>query len=1619
MGRVLKIVRTKPIGTTVLTADGETYTVTVSYTEEANLPADVSLKVEEITNKEEYEGYKSQVEEEILDSESKKVTAARFFDITLMDSEGNELHPEKAVTVVIETKDTWKENEEVQVCHFDQEQEKPVIVKSQEIINETYEEDNLGIQFEAESFSVYGIVGTGTITTEYISARGDAYEITVSYDADANIPEGSELKVEEVSRQAVNEAGERYSDIAKDLLEVDTENSEAVILFDISIVNNGQKVQPATPVSVDIKLKNGEIDESAGVVHFGETGTEVLNASSSDDAATFKTSSFSIFALKELIDNEDGTYDLLLSVTGTSSSVTTYTDINVIFIMDTSQSMTFRATSEYGAMVTWNPLTATIWGNSSYLDQCTQDRRNDTRNAYYFNLYRQINNNRYVRIEEGDKTPLDQLYVRNGSNYTQVGRLGGSPIRVSGSNRADPTAGHSQWSGGTCTHVDTRLQKTKSALQSVMNSLAAKNTEANPDAVEMLLITFNGSATTHDWSTEPSAIPNDYDFYTRWDLALSAAQTAAQNKKNAEAAKEGGPDDTYVIFITDGTPTDYNTTNRRTAENAAADLNNNYGGLHLVFAYGSDTSGNLQNLSHTGLYEAQSTESLVSALTSIIGQINNANAYEQVVYNDGVTSLTTPLIAKDIDNVTFKKYRTVIEEDGKYYYEDTYDTDKTEAPAANIETTTDADGKSIKYDKTTGVSYDADHTYENNSLSWDVSNERLEKGWVYTCRFTVWPSQEAYDLVADLNNGNRQWSDLTDDEKASIHDASGNGTGPFSLKTNTEGPDVTDGTHITYNEIKSTSGNKLPDKVTSSGSGSSTRYSYDGHAMTYNQSTGEWTYTSGNTTYTLTVVTNPETGGTTYTLTESSPGILPITNPEPVALKDGDMLVKKVWDDSINPRNKSNGVIFYLWEDGVKVDTKNGDDNIQLPIGTGSNAKWEDDIHVAPGLMTIENGEIDVKELGHNYTLTEEIPGSIAGEYNDYSYEFSAQTVRPMEVNGKLEYLILVQEPYYTAPAGATVYTIPDLTDKGHTVAGGTYYVATGSDDATLKGENHKTSELDITKEIDASLSDKTSDELDEETFTYTVTLTSPSGSKDNGVKLWIYTPDESGYGLPEYNNDKYSGTSSAVTFTNNTVTVPVTINRTQIARFSNLPTGTTYTITETGANGKTLAEEGYVIAGVGQSDSASRPNAASGTSASGTISETDTHYYNNFKNKLTSVDAELKVKKEVSGYEWKDGDEYEFTISAEDGTPMPETTTVTVTSKDATDYTASFGEIKYTEPGTYTYTVTETNAGQVINGVEYGAAKTITVTVERNNSGNLNVTNISEGYVAATDTAPASGTVTITNTWVVTEADALKVWENADGTDTAPDGATVVFTLYADGEELTPSLTVTLDGTADEVPTGTDLAGYESEAWKASFVNLPKYKVVNGESSEIEYTIKETTGYQFYDMDPETAVASGGTITNRQQTRWVQFKKTDMNGRTLPDAVFTFEGRTLTSGSDGILADGNENKFNLVVRDTYYVLSEDTPPAGYLILTDEVRVTVLTDGVSAKLGDTTTQYEVTGSGSEEDPYVITITNSDGTELPKTGSTGTLPYTLGGIALLAFAALMYGFRMRRRERRLN
>ena len=52
-------------------------------------------------------------------------------------------------------------------------------------------------------------------------------------------------------------------------------------------------------------------------------------------------------------------------------------------------------------------------------------------------------------------------------------------------------------------------------------------------------------------------------------------------------------------------------------------------------------------------------------------------------------------------------------------------------------------------------------------------------------RFKVWPSQEAYDLLADLNNGKRTYEGLSDEEKAQIKEPKKAGD-PYTLRTNSD-----------------------------------------------------------------------------------------------------------------------------------------------------------------------------------------------------------------------------------------------------------------------------------------------------------------------------------------------------------------------------------------------------------------------------------------------------------------------------------------------------------------------------------------------------------------------------------------------------------------------------------------------------------------------------------------------------------------------------------------------------------------------------------------------------------------------------------------------------------------
>ncbi len=140
------------------------------------------------------------------------------------------------------------------------------------------------------------------------------------------------------------------------------------------------------------------------------------------------------------------------------------------------------------------------------------------------------------------------------------------------------------------------------------------------------------------------------------------------------------------------------------------------------------------------------------------------------------------------------------------------------------------------------------------------------------------------------------------------------------------------------------------------------------------------------------------------------------------------------------------------------------------------------------------------------------------------------------------------------------------------------------------------------------------------------------------------------------------------------------------------------------------------------------------------------------FKNTYSVIplDAELDfdLSKAIDGRDWTDADEFSFTITAPEGTPLPDSATVTVSKKDAKDGIAAinFGKIRYTAAGTYKYEIRE-NAGNAAGMTYDGHVATAEVAVTENGEGVLtaNVTKKESGrftntYRTELDYAAAGG---------------------------------------------------------------------------------------------------------------------------------------------------------------------------------------------------------------------------------------------------------------------------------------
>ena len=132
--------------------------MTLAYDEAAKIPATAELKVREITKgTSEYESYLAGAEA----AAGKGVAEARFFDITIW-ADGKEIQPQSAVRVNISYNDAIEvaDEGEVQAMHFENGTSDPEVLSTDTNGGGEVSE----IAFDAESFSVYGVIYTVDFT---------------------------------------------------------------------------------------------------------------------------------------------------------------------------------------------------------------------------------------------------------------------------------------------------------------------------------------------------------------------------------------------------------------------------------------------------------------------------------------------------------------------------------------------------------------------------------------------------------------------------------------------------------------------------------------------------------------------------------------------------------------------------------------------------------------------------------------------------------------------------------------------------------------------------------------------------------------------------------------------------------------------------------------------------------------------------------------------------------------------------------------------------------------------------------------------------------------------------------------------------------------------------------------------------------------------------------------------------------------------------------------------------------------------------------------------------------------------------------------------------------------
>ena len=516
---------------------------------------------------------------------------------------------------------------------------------------------------------------------------------------------------------------------------------------------------------------------------------------------------------------------------------------------------------------------------------------------------------------------------------------------------------------------------------------------------------------------------------------------------------------------------------------------------------------------------------------------------------------------------------------------------------------------------------------------------------------------------------------------------------------------------------------------------------------------------------------------------------------------------------------------------------------------------------------------------------------------------------------------------------------------------------------------------------------------------------------------------------------------SNNITFANGSATVTFTLHGGEKAEFTDLPYGTTFTVSETSKDADgyetTVSSTGGTV-----NDSDKTVTGSISTTAAVTAS------YTNTKN-TTTVEASKKWKAGEQVVNWpEDVDKIEFTLyktvngktSAVSATDVAEITNPVEISSSTDGKKAVWSNLptRYLVEGTWydaIYTVKETKI--VYNEKSGKAEAERAVTVD----------------IAATENAeqvPGTHQFTVTNVLETTSIHVTKEWKNKEGLvldgttgKEIPAGAKVTFTLYVGenpvtvtkeegGQTVTSNRAVELSG-QDPTNDGTvtpDADDYEAN-WVAYFTKLPKYDA-NG--TIITYTVRETGTWTGYAVEGENTASNEGKITNKEKAVTLDILKVEKDvDKPLENAVFKLYKINENSASldqdpttEQTATTNNQGKANFSgLTVGYYIITETNPPAGYVVTGEksfyievtDVGINLLTKGEGAP---NTWEKNATSYGNVKSFTAATadknaqakVENTPGAALPNTGGPGTRIFSIFGSILILGAGVLLWRRRR-------